>query len=67
MLNEGDKYDDPVFVNAEILSHFKKKKETDYFWLLRHVYFQCHKCKIRTSLWIANILKTDLRSLKNEL
>ena len=26
MLNEGDKYDDPVFVNAEILSHSKKKK-----------------------------------------
>lgn len=27
MLNEGDKYDDPIFVNAEILSHFKKKKK----------------------------------------
>ena len=42
MLNEGDKYDDPVFVNSEILSHFKKKnkRETDYFWLLRHAYFQ---------------------------
>ena len=26
-LNEGDKYDDPVFVNAEILSHFKKEKQ----------------------------------------
>lgn len=40
MLNEGDKYDDPVFVNAEILSHFKKEKqrETAYFWLLRHAY-----------------------------
>ena len=27
MLNEGDKYDDPVFVNAEILSHSKEKKQ----------------------------------------
>lgn len=45
----------------------RNKRETAYFWLLRHAYFQCHRCKIRTSLWLANILRTGLRSLKNEL
>ena len=30
ILNEDHKYDDPVFVNVEIFSYFKKK-ENDYF------------------------------------
>lgn len=45
ILNEDDKYDDPVFVNVKIFSYFKKK-ERDYFWLLRHACFQRDRCKI---------------------
>lgn len=35
-MNEENKYDDAIFVNIEIFSYFKKK-ENDYFWLIRHI------------------------------